>query len=105
MPERNSHLQALALSIHLFGPFEAQVEAKPLPRQHSRKENWLLALLTLRHGREVERDWLAGTLWPDSPRSRALLRQTLTDLRAALGAQAWRLRSPTPQTLALEVTD
>src|SRR5262249_42174552 len=35
---------------------------------------------------------------------RALLRQTLTDLRSALGPQASRLRSPTAHTLSLDLT-
>ena len=34
----------------------------PLGRLRSRKEQSLLALLTLRYGREVERAWLAGML-------------------------------------------
>ena len=60
---------------------------------------WLLALLALRAGREVERDWLAGTLWPDSSQPQALqsLRMCLTDLRQALGSEASRLRSPEPR--------
>src|SRR5207249_7023938 len=55
------------LSLCLFGPFEARVNGVPLARLRSRKGYWLLALLTLRNGTEVERSWVAGTLWPDSP--------------------------------------
>ena len=55
-----------ALTLCLFGPFEARVNGAPLPRLRSRKGVWLLALLILRRGRAVERDWLAGTLWPES---------------------------------------
>ena len=64
----------------------------------SRKGQWLLALLILRHGREIQRGWLAGTLWPDSPEDRAYgsLRISLNDLRRALGAEAHRLRSCSP---------
>src|SRR5262249_6012324 len=89
----------------LFGPFDVQVEGEPFQRVRSRKEQWLLALLILRHGREVERDWLAGTLWPDSERSRALLRDALSDLRRALGKQAGRRRSLSGQTLSLDLWD
>src|SRR5207244_1514906 len=39
------------------------------------------------------------------PQASACLRQTLVDLRRALGGEAGRLRSPHPRTLALEVTD
>src|SRR5882724_11832206 len=76
------------LTIQLFGPMDVQCHGAPLPRLRSRNGLWLLALLTLRHGREVERAWLAGTLWPDSEESLALynLRRELTHLRRALGS-------------------
>jgi TolB-like protein len=99
------HHTVSPLAICLFGPFEARLHGALLPRLHSRKEDWLLALLALRHGTEMERPWLAGTLWPDSAASQALayLRNTLTDLRRALGPQAHRLCSPTPRTLCLDL--
>jgi predicted ATPase/DNA-binding SARP family transcriptional activator len=95
-----------ALTICLFGPFEAHVDGAPLPRLRSRKGPWLLALLALRHGREVERAWLAGTLWPESAPSQAShnLRVTLADLRRALGPEAGRLQSPTRHTLSLDLS-
>jgi DNA-binding SARP family transcriptional activator len=52
------------LAIQLFGPLGVQCHGAPLPRLRSRNGLRLLALLTLRHGREVDRTWLAGTLWP-----------------------------------------
>src|SRR5262245_50709834 len=55
------------LFIGLFGPFEVRRNGVPIPRLRTRKGQWLLALLTLRHGHAVERGWLAATLWPDSP--------------------------------------
>src|SRR3954451_23657930 len=96
---------AVPLALHLFGPFEVRLHGQPLPRLRSRKGEWLLALLTLRHGGEVDRSWLAGTLWPDSPETAALasLRSCLKDLRRALGAEAARLHSPTPRLLALDL--
>jgi len=54
------------LTLRLFGPFEVRVNGTPLPRLRSRRGLWLFALLALRQGSEVERDWLAGTLWPES---------------------------------------
>lgn len=47
----------------------------------------LLALLALRAPREVERAWLAETLWPDAEESRGrfYLRRTLLELRETLG--------------------
>src|SRR5436309_9619472 len=97
--------RGVPLALHLFGPFEVRLHGQPLPRLRSRKGQWLLALLTLRHGGEVDRSWLAGTLWPDSSETAALasLRSCLKDLRRALGAEAARLHSPTPRLLALDL--
>jgi DNA-binding SARP family transcriptional activator len=98
---------ASCLTVRFFGPFAARLNGDPLPRPHSRKSQWLLALLALRAGRPVERDWLAGTLWPDSTESAALagLRNSLSDLRRALGPGASRLWAPTGRSLCLEVSD
>lgn len=94
-----------ALRLRLFGSFEARVHGSPLPRLRTRRGQWLLALLVLRHGREVRRSWLAGTLWPDSSETHALrsLRQTLVDLRRGLGTEAFRLTSPRAGSLALDL--
>jgi predicted ATPase/class 3 adenylate cyclase/Tfp pilus assembly protein PilF len=64
-------------------------------------------LLILRQGAEVDRSWLAGTLWPDSsdPQAMANLRISLTDLRRALEPQSGRLRSPMPRTLSLDLSE
>ena len=93
------------LTLRLFGPFDVRVEQQPLPRLRSSKTLWLLALLALRHGREVSRDWLAGTLWPESSHCQAsdYLRHCLTDLRRALGSQAYRLACPTHQGVLLDL--
>lgn len=95
-----------SLEIRLFGPFAALVNGHPLPRLRTRKGQWLLALLVLRHDREVAREWLVTTLWPNSPEEQAFssLRRCLTDLRATLGAEAERLLSPTSLTLRLDLT-
>ena len=60
---------------------------QPLLPLRSRKSLHLLALLALRANREVSRDWIAGTLWPESDESQALanLRQNLSELRKAMG--------------------
>src|SRR4051812_32550047 len=94
------------LSLHLFGRFEAQVCGVPLPPLRTRKGEWLLALLALRASGEIERRWLAGVLWPDSPDDQSLrnLRTSLADLRHVLGRQADSLRSPTPHTLCLDLS-
>src|SRR5690348_3306163 len=94
------------LTLRLFGPFGVQVEGQPPARPLSSKTRWLLALLVLRHGREVSREWLAGTLWPESAESQAkdYLRHGLTDLRRALGSEVYRLSSPTHQMLLLDLS-
>ncbi len=91
--------------IDLFGPVSIRVQGTNLPLLPSRKGVYLLALLALRHDRNVERDYLAGLLWPDSEQEKALynLRQMLSRLRQALGVEAWRLDAPTRHTLHLDV--
>src|ERR1041385_1584496 len=94
-----------ALQMRLFGPFQVRLQGVPLPPLRTRKGAWLLALLVLRRDRPVERTWLAGTLWPESGHRESLksLRESLHDLRKALGSQAARLISPTPGTLRLDL--
>jgi DNA-binding SARP family transcriptional activator len=96
---------ACRFSLRLLGPFQVQVDGRPLPRLRTRKEEWLLALLALRSGAPLPRPWLAGTLWPGSSETAALacLRTALTDLRRALDTEAGRLQSPTPHSLALDL--
>ena len=60
-----SEIATDTLAITLFGPMQVRVQGILLPPFRSRKALWLLALLTLRHERPVEREWLTGTLWPD----------------------------------------
>jgi DNA-binding SARP family transcriptional activator len=91
-----------SLAIRLLGPFEVSLDGVPLSRLRYRKSPWLLALLALRHGAEVDREWLAGLLWPDGTGTQAL-RNSLTDLRRALGSEAGRLRSPTAHTVSLDL--
>jgi DNA-binding SARP family transcriptional activator len=94
------------LTILLFGPMLVLVEGLPLPHLRSRKGLWLLALLVLRHGRPVEREWLAGTLWPDMDQSQAFdnLRPVLSELRKALGSAHAHLQSPNRHSLMLDLT-
>jgi DNA-binding SARP family transcriptional activator len=96
-----------AMEIRLFGAFDVRIGAVPLPHLRTRKGNYLLALLVLRRGRAMARDWLCGKLWPDSlmEQARGNLRRTLTDLRCALGPEARRLWAPLPDTLCFDLTD
>ena len=94
------------LQLRLLGSFLLEVDGTPAPRLRSRAGESVLALLALRAGQPVERLWLAGTLWPESGREQGLynLRRNLTDLRVALGSEAWRLESPSKLSLALNLT-
>ena len=95
------------LHIQLMGGFEARIDGKPLPHLRSRKVQWLLALLILRHEQAMDRAWLAGTLWPDSAPSQALynLRQSLSNLRHALGAASSCLRIAQGSALGMDFTN
>ena len=53
--------QTASLQLHLFGPFEVRLNGAPLPRLRSRKHAAILALLTLRHGRPVDRARSGGS--------------------------------------------
>jgi DNA-binding SARP family transcriptional activator len=93
------------LGIQLFGALRVTVHGEPMPRVRTRSVEWLLALLTLRHARAVNRAWLAGTLWPESSGSQALenLRADLVRLRKALGPESDRLQSPGRDSLTLDL--
>jgi DNA-binding SARP family transcriptional activator len=95
----------ISFSLRLFGPLDVRLSGEPLPRLRSRKGLWLLALLALRSDAEVSRSWLAGLLWPDSSEAQALagLRNSLMDLRRAMGPEGHRLQSPSPSTLRLRL--
>src|SRR5437899_500801 len=75
--------------LRLFGPLEAAVHGEPLPRLRSRTGYRLLALLALRHDCEIERDWLAGGLWPESA-YRALRQAQAADGNYAAATQEYR---------------
>jgi DNA-binding SARP family transcriptional activator len=61
----------------------------------------------LRANGSVECSWLAGIFWPESREAQALnnLRRNLSNLRQVLGDEAYRLVSPTPQTIAFDLAD
>src|SRR2546426_1154014 len=76
---------ASPLALRLFGPFEVRLNGVPLPRLRSRKGQSLLALLVLRQGSEVERDWLAGLLWPEGSTSQVRALERLAAAAMARG--------------------
>lgn len=94
------------LYVRLLGSLCVTVGEEALPPLRSRNGLHLLALLALHANQEVSREWIAGTLWPESREEQALanLRRTLTDLRRALGPASDHLVSPTTHTLRLCLT-
>jgi DNA-binding SARP family transcriptional activator len=94
-------------TVLLLGHFDVRLtDGTKLPPLRTHKGEWLLALLALREGRSVQRDWLSGVLWQSSEDSAALynLRRCLSDLRTALGSEEWRLQAPTARSISLDMT-
>lgn len=106
-PRSEHEAEEASIDLRLFGPMAIRVCGRTIPRLRTRKGLWLLALLSLRAGRDVERSWLAGTLWPECDEAHALrsLRQSLHDLRLALGSESWRLKSDSPRSLRFDISD
>jgi predicted ATPase/DNA-binding SARP family transcriptional activator len=97
---------SLSLDLRLFGTFDVRIQGQPMPPLRYRKEQWLLALIALRHDRDLSRDWLAATFWPENDESqgRFYLRKALSSLRSSLGPEAHRLLSPTSRTVRLDLS-
>ena len=86
---QNRQLQATkgadSLLICLLGPVSVEIDGKPVVIA-SKRARALLAYLVRRQGAEAGRGVLTGLLWGDrsEAQARASLRQTLSELRAAL---------------------
>ncbi len=91
--------------VQLFGTLTWERDAA-VPHPPSRKAALVLGELILRKGGTLEREALAGKLWPESlgEQSGVNLRRVLTDLRRWLGPEAHRLQSPTKKTLCFETS-
>ena len=91
------------LTVRCLGTLDIRVDGEPITPKRARKAKLLLALLASHGGREVSRESVAARLWPDSdPISAAHnLRQTLSDLRQALGPAGDRVEGG-GRTLKLE---
>lgn len=78
------------LSICLLGPVQVQVEGQRAAAFSYNKARALLAYLVVEANRAHPRDTLVGLLWPDLPNhaARTNLRQSLADLRQAIGDAA-----------------
>ena len=84
-----SSVGASSLRIRLLGPISITNDGQPIAIP-SKKARALIGYLALREGTEAARTSLAGLLWGErgEDQARASLRQTLTELRGALGGVA-----------------
>ncbi len=75
------------LHISLLGALEISLDGQTVKGFDSNKGRALLAYLAVEANRPHSREFLAGLLWPEQPRKKALhsLRQSLSALRKALG--------------------
>jgi DNA-binding SARP family transcriptional activator/TolB-like protein len=77
------------LRVHLLGPMTVTLDGRSVAIA-ARKARALLGYLALREGSEIARGVLTGLLWGErgEGQARASLRQTLSELRGALGETA-----------------
>ena len=92
--------RASGLRVRLLGPITIVSDGKPVVIA-SKKARALLGYLALREGAEVSRDILSGLLWGERSegQARASLRQTLSDLRAALTGASQQPLMATKETV------
>jgi predicted ATPase/DNA-binding SARP family transcriptional activator len=74
------------LALALLGPFQANLDSKPINAFESDRVRALLAYLVVEAGKPHRRDWLAAMLWPEQRQEVALknLRHVLYKLRQVL---------------------
>jgi len=88
-PQNRQLRPAASLEIRLLGPLTVHLDGKALAIP-AKKTRALLAYLARREGVDIARTTLVGLLWGerDETQARASLRQSLSELRGALGAAA-----------------
>jgi TolB-like protein/DNA-binding SARP family transcriptional activator/Tfp pilus assembly protein PilF len=91
----------MGLRIRLLGSVSIEIDGRPVAVA-SKKARALLGYLALREGAEVSRGVLAGLLWGERSESQARgsLRQTLSELRAALAGSASQSIMASKETVA-----
>jgi TolB-like protein len=84
-----SEAGAAGLRLRLLGPVMVTIDGRPVAIA-AKKARALLGYLALREGAEVARGLLTGLLWGErsEDQARASLRQTLSELKGALGETA-----------------
>jgi TolB-like protein/DNA-binding SARP family transcriptional activator len=91
----------MGLRIRLLGSVTIEIDGRPVAVA-SKKARALLGYLALREGAEVSRGVLTGLLWGERSESQARgsLRQTLSELRAALAGSASQSIMASKETVA-----
>src|SRR5215468_8299283 len=92
---------AAGLHVRLLGPVAVANDGKPVAIP-AKKARALLGYLALRQGAEIPRSVLTGLLWGErsEEQARGSLRQTLSELRAALSGSAQQPIIATKETVA-----
>ena len=92
------------LELLLFGTIEVRVGGVSL-RNLSAKGRLLLAYLALNSGRPVATGAIADAIFPDSQAEdpHDLIKKAASEVRRLLGAEGYRLASPAPRRLALDL--
>ena len=91
----------MGLRIRLLGSVTIEIDGRPVALA-SKKARALLGYLALREGAEISRGVLTGLLWGERSESQARgsLRQTLSELRAALAGSASQSIMASKETVA-----
>ena len=94
------------LLLRMFGQMEVLVRGRDVSREISRRGLWVLAILGLQNGSPIERQRLAGLVWPDSTDASALfnLRQTLAALRRILAEAKDCIVSVSPRSVKFDIS-
>jgi DNA-binding SARP family transcriptional activator len=92
------------LRLTLFGPMQVQDASGRSVLLRSRKTRAVLAVLALAGPKPVLRTRLTGLLWSrrESEQARASLRQSVHELRVALGPDAGRLQADRNHLMLLD---
>ena len=94
------------LRIHLFGGFLLERGDWSLPPIASRAGRSLFAYLVMNRDRPLQRDFLAGTFWPEMPegRARRRLSHTLWQIQDVVNTDSVSLLEVTSDTLAFDAS-
>ena len=93
------------LELLLFGTPEVRVDGVSVQRALSHKGVLLLAFLALYSGRPVSTSVIADAVFPDSQSEdpHEVIKKIVQQVRRALGEEAYRLSTPAPRMLALDL--